>query len=244
MTSPIQFKPTDRWVDLLDDDTPPIRQTTSLSIREVPKKEWSAVHQVMNQWFAIAENRFINADATRLTTKYPNMAEITRLDVSKMIILSISLGLSPATLFDSEDEEWDTLWVCEDKNSKIQAVALLQMEKLKLVQLATHPDNIIHAHNDSQATAIRGAGSQIILELARHALNANEAIRLKSTEDAENFYKKLGFTREVPQHSMWLHLTPARIRELVAQKVPPFNQLNEGAPAASQKQQYQAPVLR
>lgn len=210
-----------RWTDLDDDDIRPV-----LTTRVVPIENWKNIRLLVDDWLLLANKRYVTADLTRYSGKLPNYIEIAKLETSSKILNAIQLHLAPTQDPYEEYVEWDSLLVCEDTNTKIQAIALVQIDQLKIVFIATHPDNIISSLRNNEVSPVRGAGSQIIHFLALKALKSNKILRIETTEDAERFYIKLGFSRVAPKHSMWLQLTPDKIQEMITKKIKPFNQIN------------------
>jgi len=202
--------------------TQPIRQMAQLTTREVPKEEWKTIHQIVKEWLKLATQRHFDAESNATTSLHPNKAEVLKLSASEMVISSINTCLSPEEI---DDPEWDTIIVCEDSKSNVQGVALFLRGCCTLSDLATHPNNIITSYTDSKATSVRGVGSQLILDLAKRALKSGGTIQLKSTRDAEKFYEKLGFVNTSPSDPGRFYLAAARIKNLIEEKRPPFDQL-------------------
>lgn len=223
MASPVRFNTEPiRWTDP-DDDTAPLKIGSSLTTRFVPKEGWKKVEEAAAQWLETAKKRSLAASQTLKTSLRPNTREIHKLESSETIIFAIYTCLS--SLDFEECEKWDSVLVCEDCDNKIQGIALFHIENNALAYLATHPDNIITSHRNLEIQAVKGVGSKIILELASIVLRSNEILHVKSTHNAQRFYEKLGFERDISSQSMWLNLSPKRIMELIAEKIPPFHQL-------------------
>lgn len=200
-------------------------QKVELSTRIVSCEEWPAIRLIVEQWLELANERHLNADIARFTSLHVNHAEIHKLETSQTIIFSIHTLLLPLQEYDPNDyKKWDTVLVCEDNTSKIQAIALVKMDTLNIAYLATHPDNLISSYRDLSVTPVRGAGSQIIGFVALKALANNVSLEIHTTPDAEKFYQKLGFARITPSEPKLMHLTCDKMRELIRDKKAPFNQ--------------------
>ena len=191
----------------------------------IPAGEHSTIKKIVEDWFVLAKSRSDYSEA--ISCCFIDTHARTILRASKDILCSIFSMLDG----DSAREKWDSLVVCKDTSDKIQAIALVNMEQNKLVYLATHPNNIVTEYLDKEIVPVRGAASRIIVHMAKLALESNRTIRLKSTDSAFKFYKKLGFKREEPGYGS-LKLSVRKIQKLISMGKAPFDQLSKYAPAS------------
>lgn len=196
------------------------KSPVSFTVAEVT--ELTTVQQVAKEWMELSKQRFRVADKYQYTETPKCTDEIlNRLEDSESIIKAIYLRVTQKLeQKDSGLIKWNKALVCKDQNSKIQAIALINEENNKIVDIATHPDNIPSLLNDP-TKQVRGAGTQIILHLAKIALQTDTSILLDTNDSGKAFYKKLGFER-VGLTTNFI-LTADKIRELIREKKPPFN---------------------
>lgn len=192
---------------------------TKLTVAEI--SDLPSILVIANEWAELATKRFFEAQS--IQNSKPSLFDadtIDRLEDSMIITRAIFERITNRMRESSSYIAWNQVLVCQDQNSKIHAIGLVDTEDNSLLRLATNPDNIPSTLNDKQI--IRGSGTQIILHLAQVALKTKMDIQLGITESSKPFYEKLGFTLV----KGWDYkLTVSKINELVAQKKPPFEQL-------------------
>lgn len=118
---------------------------------------------------------------------------------------------------------------------RVQGMAVFNAVTGYVDLLTSHPDNIPHIKNQNRT---RGAGTSIILYLAKWALKTGKDITLNPLESAIPFYKRLGFTRynkrEHGYHQGYpgLILTVNTIKKLIENNVFPFSLLRDAKKSA------------
>lgn len=81
----------------------------------------------------------------------------------------------------------------KDESGKLQAGATYEVKgrQLHIDLLASHPDNI----DPSNPDRVRGSGTQVMVALAKKAVNQKKEIALSALPGAESYYEKLGFEK-------------------------------------------------
>ncbi len=155
-----------------------------LTVSTVPFEEWHEMIYVVRNW---ASNVFFKC-------RSDPSSEL--LDASQGIIKSIKRQLK-LSLIRSEDpcRGWDTIFVCQDRDETIQAIALVKLKTHYIDYLATHPDNLNHPMNTLIKDRVRGAATEIILHLAERTLATGKLLNLIALKSAMPFYKSLSFKR-------------------------------------------------
>lgn len=205
----------------ITDAAKPSSSTPSLTVREV--KDLVSLQQLAKKWHSTASTRFRAADRAQYTdAPLCDQRTLDHLEASKMMTKAICNKIREAFLKQGESDYFDKALVCTDQDSKIQAIALIRTKENRVAFVATHPDNIPSTLTDP-AKRVRGAGTQIILHLAKRTLKTGKPVLIDTLDSASDFYAKLGFTQAglMPE----LHLTASKINLLISEKVPPFNQL-------------------
>lgn len=196
-------------------------------VSEVQKSEWSTIVKVLGQWEKSLQEKGENWG--RIAPG--NQTAHRVLPAGEICAQMIHQIKTPAHERVGGDP-WNVVLICKDANHKIQAIALHDKQSNRLADLATHPDNIDHPINDA-VPRVKGAGTQIILHLAKETVRADSTLRLRSVRDAVPFYKKMHFEDDpafagVQDGALGItsmKLTAERIRSLVRNQTPPFNQL-------------------
>lgn len=198
------------------------KSTTSLTVKEAT--DLTSIQQVAKEWMELSKQRFRVADMYQYTETPKCTSKILdRLEDSKSIIDAIYKRItSKLEQNDSSLIKWTKALVCLDQNSKIQAIALINEETNKIVDIATHPNNIPSSLSDP-AHQVRGAGTQIIMHLAKVALKTDCSILVDPNDSGKAFYKKLGFKKV--ELTTNFTLTADKIRELISSDTAPFNLL-------------------
>jgi len=203
-----------------------------VQLKVVEVSDLTIVQKVAHEWFDVAKCRFRTADKfSHSRNPVCNSDMLDRLEASKSMTQAIHKRVTSVLNDDlvSPPVRWTKALACVDKDSKIQALALIDDEENKIVYIATNPNNI-PTPLSKLSQRVRGAGTQIILHLAKDALKTGNAIRLSSIDSSEPFYDKLGFAGYDINNDRVLTVT--KIKELISSKIPPFDQLQiEGGPS-------------
>ena len=142
-------------------------------------------------------------------------------ELSRILGLMID-QLTPSEYIDPDDARWDLILVSKTAQ-KIEAIGFFNRQSSELIYLATHPENVGHAINTKR---IQGAGSSIILYLAKQMLTSKTDLILESIDNAMPFYEKLHFEkRDIEWEGNYLVLTAQKIQSLLERKIPPFDSL-------------------
>jgi hypothetical protein len=194
---------------------------SELSVEKIPAKEWANLAEMVDRWYLSAHLKYFQIHK-EISAQPPRDIDPGSVFLSAQLICDFISG----SLHNQENikkglEPWNRVVVCRDGARAIQAIALFEKEKNSLAYLVTHPDNIRHPINENIPTRAQGAGTQIILYLARSALKKNVPLRAVVREDAELFYQKLHFDDD----SNWgtKILTVEKIKQLIVLKTFPFN---------------------
>ncbi len=180
-------------------------------------------------WSVKANGKYLKAHGGKAPNFKPEEAHLDHANIfqtSKKICHDISISLE-------EPMSVEKVIVCRDTKKAIQAIAIFNSQSNTLKYLATHPENIRHEVNKNSPN-VQGAGTSIVLYLAKKMLEEKGTIRLKAIENAVPFYKKLQFEldpdnedpsdRRIPKH-IAMKLSSEKIKELIDNEVAPFNQL-------------------
>jgi hypothetical protein len=213
------------------DKAPPVVEIEKhpfLQVVEVPTSQWKEIEEIAFAWHASASDKISNVAGREVTTPEEQEAleSVDAIQNSFSIIGRIYENFS-IPLVPGEKRNWNTVLICRDKR-QVQAIALIDKQENDIAYVATHPDNIRHKMNENIATRVQGTGTEIILYLAKLALQINKPIRLEATGGAVPFYEKLQFDHcpALGAHLLYpMELTVEKIERLIEQGVPPFDRL-------------------
>ncbi len=112
---------------------------------------------------------------------------------------------------------------CEGKT---QAVATCSKDNSSICYLVSNPENV---KDPANTNPIAGGGTSIIAYLAQKNLLQGTDLTLRARGRAIPFYERLQFERvETPRGFPKFILTAQKIRALIEQGIPPFDQLRTG----------------
>lgn len=187
-------------------------------LKVIEVSDWTAVQKVVSGWAETAKRRFQTAKIFNCSTVPLFNSELfDRLEDSKLMTEGMNDRI--IQILAEKIQEQKIVFACVDNENKYQALALIDRQLNKIAYFVTHPNNIPTLLSKER---VRGAGTKIILHLAKIALESGYNLRVYSIYGAESFYKKFGFEEE--ETSADLILTAAKIKKLISSKTPPFDQ--------------------
>ncbi|MDN3505070.1 MAG: GNAT family N-acetyltransferase [Rhabdochlamydiaceae bacterium] len=198
-----------------------------LTVETVNKAKWPEVIEIMNIWIKKSNDFYRDIHNNDLNSML--RAKRLKNDPAEIFVIATHIYCSierclkaKRPLTENSEENWDTVLVCRDRSTKIQAIALHDQENNKLAYLATHPNNLKHVK--TKKTRTKGAGSKIMLHLISLSLKLNRALLLDSTDIAKEFYKRFGF--EVIRTRYYycdpMKLTMQTVKNLIQSKSPVY----------------------
>ncbi len=212
--------------------------SSKLSVTEALSREWKTIAEIADTWIKSANEKYLTIHGGKMPlfkTRDAASSDIGGLFInSRSMISQIKYQLTtPIKERISGGEPWDTVLICRDSNNNLQAIALFDKRSNKLSYLATNPDNIRHELNEGITTRVQGAGTQIMLSLAKFARTNSFIIRLRATDETVKFYQKLGFEDDPENRGPYdgyvritsMKLTPQKVKELMSQKISPYDRL-------------------
>lgn len=189
----------------------PASDAIPLAVEVIPPENYKDIENLAAEWVDIAQSLPRSSQAI----------------ASKAMIKNILGNLQSVKEKDPEKLGWDKVLVSKDAQGTIVAIALVNWKTNKLEYLATHPGNI-GAPGEKRA-GTRGGGTQIMVALAKNAIESQVPVSLESVHDAAPFYEKKLHFKRVKEDNLLIpmELTVEKINELVSNGVPPFNQLQK-----------------
>ncbi|MBY0528558.1 MAG: hypothetical protein K2P51_00005, partial [Rhabdochlamydiaceae bacterium] len=198
---------------------------SELTVEKMPAKEWDRLVEVLDGWYFSSHLKYLSIHK-ELPLQSPLDHDPGGVFLSAHVICDlISRHLRNQENTENRLRSPRRVLVCRDRLRSVQAVALFNKKEHSLTYLVTHPDNIRHPINEHISTRAQGAGTQIILYLARLALKRNMPLWAIIRDDSEPFYQKLHFDDDAAFGKKIL--TVEKIKQLVSLKIFPFSLLSQ-----------------
>lgn len=182
----------------------------SLNTKSLPEHEIKKLHDLVETWISLGKrkrtlfcqsltgkNDLSEKEIKKICKDYDENPELKRIIYSIHICKLISFETLRSVNQNFGFTSWNELIVVEDQNKMTQAVGLYDNKCNYLYLLATHPNNLNITLNKEIPTKVKGAGSELILNLALRTLQQQNSLSLISVDDSRDFYIRLGFEQDL-----------------------------------------------
>ncbi len=187
----------------------------NFEVVEAKEYQQGSIEKKMKRWMTISDERY---DALE-SLPGPKSVET-------IAILNRYVGISDICAYLKERTPTCLSIILSKCEGKIQAVAAYSKDNSNICYLVSNPRNVKDPVN---INPIAGGGTSIIAYLAQESLLQGTDLTLDAMPRSIPFYKRLQFEGdETEKGCPKFTLTAQKIRALIEQGIPPFDQLRTG----------------
>lgn len=174
-----------------DSTSPKAQKPLALTVQKIHPDDYLLLNKEMREWKSEADRIWEQAKQNGKPSK--NLANGRKL-IKGMIALTTPKGIA-ANKSRSHPNWYDkeAAFALRDKEGNLQSLAFVEDtgDKIHLGALMTAPWNLV----EGDRRRIKGAGTQAVRSVVLHSMEQGHEgrVRLSAYEEAEPFYKKIGF---------------------------------------------------